>query len=1679
MPRRLARIVIPLLLVLCGLFLWWYNRPPSIQDFSVSPEIINVGQEATIRVVARGAQRLEARIDQGEFRQFAPTNVPGEFKATFAIRDPKVAKAKLYIAAFRGWWGRAEFSKAISINRPPRVQDRVIVLKGPGPVSFKVEATDPDGDSCTYSINLEPSYGLLNNTAAHASDFTYEPGPEFNGYDSFLVLVEDKKGGRATARVEVVQPPDYFGSYQRISEIFQAPLTDIYGSTVSLWQFAYPEDLFPWQGVPPTRVPMSVITGHAEQLTCQQASAAAATAWLMLPPDEDNGLTAGFGQLDVATINDIQTLSEEAYAPMLELRRSFGFLQDLTGLVQVHFLDFEKYNTATKLIQHYASTFSGQETSVIRLRIESETPAIPVVVPFFFLGDPSGNYLEITMSAESIMSESFKALREVHLQRLEKEMLAEKRRLRDTYRRWAEEDRREKEYLQRMEAEKGSKWMEENGYWARWTRDYKTGKVVPLDPPQWTSYAARLEELPDAIELSEELARQMEELLEELSQLLKTGRLQALNDAILIDSFLRGWELPFELKEDRILYDKWLETRGQVWAEIYKQLIERGVTLEAISHGNIIFKTYINAEKGVIYIVPYYVLDAADCGLLLKPGAGVIQYFNWWEKRELKPAFSSDEELPKEAKQFFEKGRAALEGGQIEQANRYFLQAQWEAARPTFDEGYKVLNEGNAERATQYLREAMTIAPLGTAAELLKLWWDTYPDTATIYRSVRTEAYEVVNTALRIAQALNKGKGEAELLLTVWDYLHRPDLLKTIALVFDLLDQLIDRMGSSASRACTLAHSITEAQEQGVNPEHLTRLLNSIASSYDAFISDVQEYAEQHGLTMCLPSFENYNTLDPGCFQLLQAIQDKSLRGSFQKYLQSSHKLYLLTRDSGRLTTILCVQFRNQISSELRDLRHQLKVALDIPQWESVQPSVEKLMDRIDTASPVDLAVWEQVIAERLFRLALDTKETGGQYALEASKLAEEAASRGLRSGVVEPLATWLEMEWRSGLYREALAALLAPERPLILLSPDLSFSVLNKQVVTGDELAVKQQGDSLIVQALPNNIDVLKIAGFRTEEDRKALQQKMEGLPCGPLLQLGGANLADDILAYSSSLLSSTERLRQVIARLDPLFIKSLAYGWYISDELMPMRPRASSFLPPHLSWRDEHGSNFLDESHYLPSLLTVKSLEELARLPRAIIVDPDDAFARLVGQPPPSAISSTITVKGSVPYDLLFSLDRLAGELPDAIRKGKLPELQERFPFLRAAGFLESGQYMAFCELAKGRFTLIGSPDEGVELPLTEQALASQSLPSAGKVIVISQDTAAGWVLQQLKAHRKYFAWQSIEASGLSLKLGDILFVASHEGLTPLSAEAQLILKQFRNGLIRWGNPTDAAKAISQEQWQTLLDELFTPILERVEYQVTWIDNRPKIQLSLPAGEHFFLDVPVDPGLRGVLWMALKGNPIVWVAESSNSSKAREALTKAVIDLEKRIYVIISCPTDAYNDPHLREQWNGRVKALRSKIEELGLPIEIVDLSNLPGEEAVAKTQELLRQGQAQVLGFLHVASSNAFEVGQGGRLDKEKIKAAGPPIMGDNNKIIYGCSSLLYGLNDALVESELTSLTLTVGEELEIGEVLGNISYMIEKWDELKEQGKRQAQIDDLCPDDEKKAEMGRAEPVVKLS
>ncbi|MEC0249586.1 Ig-like domain-containing protein, partial [Paenibacillus chitinolyticus] len=92
-----------------------------------------------------------------------------------------------------------------TVNDPPVAANIVLATPEDTPVNGQVSATDADGDTLTFALGTPPANGTASVTAAGA--FTYTPAADFNGTDTFTVIVGDGSGGTAEASVTVTVTP--------------------------------------------------------------------------------------------------------------------------------------------------------------------------------------------------------------------------------------------------------------------------------------------------------------------------------------------------------------------------------------------------------------------------------------------------------------------------------------------------------------------------------------------------------------------------------------------------------------------------------------------------------------------------------------------------------------------------------------------------------------------------------------------------------------------------------------------------------------------------------------------------------------------------------------------------------------------------------------------------------------------------------------------------------------------------------------------------------------------------------------------------------------------------------------------------------------------------------------------------------------------------------------------------------------------------------------------------------------------------------------------------------------------------------------------------------------------------------------------------------------------------------
>lgn len=88
------------------------------------------------------------------------------------------------------------------VNHPPTTADMIKTTPVNTPVAGSISSSDPDGDVLTHTKLSEPTHGTASVTPN--GNWSYVPGKDFTGTDSFTVRVSDGRGGQATATVTII-----------------------------------------------------------------------------------------------------------------------------------------------------------------------------------------------------------------------------------------------------------------------------------------------------------------------------------------------------------------------------------------------------------------------------------------------------------------------------------------------------------------------------------------------------------------------------------------------------------------------------------------------------------------------------------------------------------------------------------------------------------------------------------------------------------------------------------------------------------------------------------------------------------------------------------------------------------------------------------------------------------------------------------------------------------------------------------------------------------------------------------------------------------------------------------------------------------------------------------------------------------------------------------------------------------------------------------------------------------------------------------------------------------------------------------------------------------------------------------------------------------------------------------
>ena len=516
------------------------------------------------------------------------------------------------------------------------------------------------------------------------------------------------------------------------AEVAAEPPQSVYGSKIHVWVYRDNKG----------NLSEVLITGHAASKVCAQASVQLYETAIQLNMDGGDLLGAGIGHflglspdkhrslledsfvqkyinllMSGENVNEMRAQLEELeqHDPVKQFLRpkkleelisSLQRLEAETGLVQVSELNSSLSETTRAEVErqvelHHKLLDNG--VSIVQIGGDDD-PKHAVLLPFYYVTpsqvDVHQSHLVIELNAAELGIPQ--AVLAAHLSSVVAKMKDETKRRQEFAQKRLQEA---KDLKQRFEDDiQAGLRSEDDLITITHTIDWEKLRVIPLPKPQQIRLGDYLSTvLPMIIESAQEQLELAESLLAKIEEAAKPrGRLAELNRAIIIDSFLRDWDLVFLDREQAEAYDAWRrDQRGHVWREIDQLLRRHGVNPDVIKQENVVFQVEIQGDK--VKIIPYFVAGR-DLFLIIDAHNGIVRYLDPWTLRKM--VIQPERELPTEVREKLRRKGTWAEARQL-------------LAAPLLSKAGGLLESGKVEGVKDTLTQALVLDPRDTAAWLI------------------------------------------------------------------------------------------------------------------------------------------------------------------------------------------------------------------------------------------------------------------------------------------------------------------------------------------------------------------------------------------------------------------------------------------------------------------------------------------------------------------------------------------------------------------------------------------------------------------------------------------------------------------------------------------------------------------------------------------------------------------------------------------------------------------------------------------------------------------------------------------------------------------------------------------------------------------------------------------------
>jgi len=166
-------------------------------EFTADPENITAGESSTLTWKTKDAQRVVIEPKLGEVNVNGSRDVSPDQDTTYTL------------TAYSKDNSTSEAEVSINVNHTPEAHSQTVTTKQGKETSITLNASDPDNDELSYSLQSDSQHGSLSGTPP---DLTYTPDSGYTGSDSFEFTVSDgeAESDPATVRIEIeeIQPQE-------------------------------------------------------------------------------------------------------------------------------------------------------------------------------------------------------------------------------------------------------------------------------------------------------------------------------------------------------------------------------------------------------------------------------------------------------------------------------------------------------------------------------------------------------------------------------------------------------------------------------------------------------------------------------------------------------------------------------------------------------------------------------------------------------------------------------------------------------------------------------------------------------------------------------------------------------------------------------------------------------------------------------------------------------------------------------------------------------------------------------------------------------------------------------------------------------------------------------------------------------------------------------------------------------------------------------------------------------------------------------------------------------------------------------------------------------------------------------------------------------------------------------